>query len=55
MIIGRHKGEIVPDPCEASEVRWIDFNALSDELIAEPTKFAAWVPMVLSMTMASTL
>ena len=55
VIIGRHKGEIVPDPCEASEVRWIDFNALSAELIAEPTKFAAWVPMVLSMTMASTL
>ncbi|MBQ3301538.1 MAG: isopentenyl-diphosphate Delta-isomerase [Eggerthellaceae bacterium] len=52
VLVGRFEGEFALDPCEASEVRWTGFDALSDELIAEPQKFAAWVPMVLSMAMA---
>jgi len=52
VIVGRCEGEIVPNPLEASEVRWIGFDALAAELTAEPRKFAAWVPMVFSMAMA---
>ena len=53
VIVGHCEGSIDPDPCEASEVRWIGFGELSAELVAEPQRFAAWAPMVLSMTMAS--
>ena len=53
VIIGNCEGEFSLDPAEASEVRWIDFEALAAELAASPKTFGAWVPMVLSMTMAA--
>lgn len=52
VLVGRCEGELAPDPAEASEVRWIGYEALAAELVAEPQKFAAWAPMVLSMVMA---
>lgn len=52
VIVGRCTGEIVPDPCEASEVRWIGFDALAAELTSAPKPFAVWAPIVLSMVMA---
>ena len=51
VLVGRQAGVIDPDPAEASEVRWISFDALAAELVDEPRKFAAWAPMVLSQTM----
>ena len=54
VIVGSCEGAIDPDPDEASEVRWIGFDALAAELAEEPLKFAAWVPMVLSLTMSWT-
>ena len=53
VVIGRCKGDIVPDPAEASDVRWIDFDTLASELMSEPTKFAVWAPIVFTMTMAA--
>ena len=53
VIIGRHFGSIMPDPGEASEVRWIDFDTLAAELAAEPQKFAVWAPIVLTLAMAN--
>ena len=51
VIVGRHTGDIVPNPAEASEVRWIGFDALAAELKDEPAKFAAWAPIVFTLTM----
>lgn len=52
VIVGGCEGELSPNPAEASEVRWIGFDALAEELATEPNKFAVWVPIVLSMVMA---
>ena len=52
VIVGRCEGTIDPDPAEASEVRWIDFETLAAELQAEPRKYAAWAPIVFTMTMS---
>lgn len=52
VLIGRCAGKIEPDPAEASEVRWVTFDELAAELANEPTKFAVWAPIVLTMTMA---
>lgn len=52
VIVGRCAGEIVPNPAEASEVRWVDFDTLAAELAAEPRKFAAWAPIVFTMVMS---
>lgn len=51
VLVGRCTGEIVPDPAEASEVRWIGFDALAAELASEPEKFAVWAPIVFSLVM----
>jgi isopentenyl-diphosphate delta-isomerase len=51
VIVGSCVGELALDPMEASDARWIGFDELSAELMAEPKKFAVWVPIVLSMTM----
>ena len=52
VVVGRCVGEVDPNPAEASEARWIGFDALAAELASEPSKFAAWVPIVLTLTMA---
>ena len=55
VVIGRCEGEIAPDPAEASEVRWMGFDALAAELADAPRSFAAWAPIVFTMTMADLL
>jgi len=55
VVIGHCAGEIAPDPAEASEVRWVGCNELATELKAAPRTFAAWAPMVFSLTMADIL
>lgn len=52
VIVGRCTGDIEPNPAEASEVRWIGFDALADELAHEPRKFAVWAPIALTLAMA---
>ena len=51
VIIGTCEGDIVPNPDEASDARWISFDALAAELAEKPREFAAWVPIVLTLTM----
>lgn len=55
VVLGGFSGEIDLNPAEASEVRWIGFDALAAELASEPRKFAAWVPIVLSIAMREIL
>ena len=52
VVVGRCVGEVNPNPAEASEARWVGFDAIAAELANEPAKFAAWVPIVLTLTMA---
>ena len=52
VVIGRCSGTIDPNPAEASEARWISFDALAAELANEPRKFAAWAPIVFTLAMA---
>ncbi|MBR2835781.1 MAG: isopentenyl-diphosphate Delta-isomerase [Coriobacteriales bacterium] len=40
------------DPSEVSEVRWVSFDTLAQELAQKPKHFTAWAPMVFSATMA---
>ena len=53
VVVGRCVGEVAPDPAEASEVRWVTFDALAAELANEPVKFAVWAPIALTLAMAS--
>ena len=53
VIVGRCAGGIVPNPAEASEVRWVGFDALSIELANEPAKFAVWAPIVFTLAMSA--
>lgn len=52
VLVGRCAGDPDPDPTEASEVRWVGLGELASELAERPVAFAAWAPMVLTMTMA---
>lgn len=52
VVVGHCEGEINPNPAEASEARWVSFDKLAVELAGEPLKFAAWAPIVFTMTMA---
>ena len=45
-------GEISPDPSEVGGVRWINLDDLAFELAEQPQQFAAWAPMVLTMSMS---
>lgn len=51
VLVGQCAGELAPDPAEASDVRWIGFDALAAELADEPRAFAAWAPIVFSIAM----
>ena len=52
VLVGEASGELSLNPAEASDARWIGFDALAAELEQEPLKFAAWVPIVLTLTMS---
>ena len=52
IVLGRCLGEPIPNPSEASEVRWVGFGELAGELAAFPGKFAVWAPVVLTKAMA---
>ena len=53
VFVGRCEGELAPVPSEVSAVRWVGVDALAAELADDPRAFAAWAPMVLTMTMTS--
>ena len=53
VVVGRCIGEVDPNPAEASEVRWVGIEALADELANEPSKFAVWAPIALTLAMAN--
>ena len=52
VLVGRCEGDPEPDPAEASEVRWVEPGELACAVAERPEAFAAWAPMVLTMTMA---
>lgn len=52
VVVGRCKGEVIPNPAEASEARWVSFDELAAELADEPHKFAVWAPIALTLAMA---
>lgn len=52
VLVGGCEGELALDLTEVSDVRWIGLDALAAELAEEPQKFAAWAPMVLTMTLS---
>lgn len=51
VLLGRCEGEPVPDPAEASDVRWIGFDALSAEMLDAPEQFTVWAFTVFPMVM----
>ena len=53
VFVGRCEGDPDPDPAEIGEVRWVGVDELAAKLAERPKAFAAWAPMVLSVTMAS--
>ena len=42
VIVGEYSGEIVPNPEEIQDYRWISFDDLEKELLENPQKFSAW-------------
>lgn len=52
VIVGRCVGDVDPNPAEASDARWISFNALAAELAHAPKTFAVWAPIALTLAMA---
>lgn len=52
VLVGRCAGELALNPAEASEARWVTFDALAIELANEPDKFAVWAPIVFTQVMA---
>jgi isopentenyl-diphosphate delta-isomerase len=49
VLAGRHDGEILPDPKEVSEYRWIEKAALRREIAVNPDEFAPWLIAGLEM------
>jgi isopentenyl-diphosphate delta-isomerase len=39
---GRHDGPVKPDPAEASEWKWIGFDALKADLRERPEAYTVW-------------
>jgi isopentenyl-diphosphate delta-isomerase len=52
VMVGEYDGEVLPDPDEVMDVRWVFADDLSAELARDPDSFAAWfitaAPMVLA-------
>ena len=42
VLIGTFEGDLMPDPAEVSEVRWISESELFDELDQFPERFTVW-------------
>lgn len=42
VIVGEYAGDIVPNPKEIQDYRWISYEDLSKELMEDPNKFSAW-------------
>ena len=51
VLAGRCVGELALDPAEASDARWIGFDALAAELADKSRSFAVWAPIVLTVAM----
>lgn len=53
VLIGEYDGEVVLNPEEASEFKWISLDELSNDLVNNPNMYASWfiicAPRVISM------
>jgi isopentenyl-diphosphate delta-isomerase len=45
---GNFEGEIVPNPEEVSDLRWVEPNQLLKEIERSPEQFTVWFKMILS-------
>ena len=45
---------IIPDPDEVDQVRWTAFDALVEEVAAQPTRFTPWLRIYLDKHAEST-
>ncbi len=42
VLVGEYRGEILPNPEEIQDTRWVTLEELEKELLEQPQKFAAW-------------
>jgi isopentenyl-diphosphate delta-isomerase len=42
VFLGSYSGLVKPNPAEASEVRWVPYGQLEDELLHRPQDFCSW-------------
>lgn len=42
VFLGTYDGEVNVNPEEASEIRWVGFEALKKEMVEKPEKFSSW-------------
>lgn len=42
VFLGEYSGDVVPNPEEASETRWITLAELEQELVQNPTAYSVW-------------
>ena len=47
VLIGRWNGSPRPDPLEVAEIRWIDRDALFENLASDPDRYTAWTERVI--------
>lgn len=49
VLVGRHQGEIAPDPAEVGAVRWMDVDELRRTIATDPDAFTPWLPLALDV------
>ncbi len=42
IFVGRHNGEVYPNPQEVDDVSWFDYNSLNAEIMRNPDKYTYW-------------
>lgn len=42
IIVGEYEGNIVPNPEEIEDYRWVEYKELAKELMEHPEQFSAW-------------
>lgn len=52
VLTGTYDGAVVPDPDEAAEYSWVDFNELKKDVAAHPEKYTPWFKLELAQFFA---
>jgi isopentenyl-diphosphate delta-isomerase len=48
LLIGRYDGDPTPDPAEASEWKWMDLQAVAEDVEAHPEHYVPWLGIALT-------